>query len=863
MLRIKANLNGRLEFKEDTISIAKGMLTVSDSQNHEVFNIKTKDIEKAFVEEGVGICKLIVKTKDGKEKEVAYFTKSKVKNFRKFTDAINQYAIKNRMVNTTFEEKPKAQGSIGTLLWLYGYAQKHKKILIVGTIFSLIAVAVNLIPPYLLKVLIDNVLLSKTHSEQLFLSLTLILVASYAASAVVSTIQSYMLNMAGNRILKELRSKLFKHAVKLSATDIDSISVSRIQSRLISDAGYTQWLLANGLGIVITSVLTIVGIGVILFLLFPKLALYVLIPIPFIIAIIINYNKDSDRAYHRAWRRSSDLITKIDDAIPNYTVVKSATKEDFESEEFNRRLGKYYDTQIDINRMELTHWQPVGFLITISTVIIWWVGGNLVIVGTLQLGIVTAFLAYMALFFGPIQQLSTSMPFMQECITSAQRLREVFDSAEAPNEPRGTKKPDLTNDITFRKLWFGYDPLFPVIKGMDATIKRGKVTAVVGKSGAGKSTIAKLLLGLYKLDEGDIKFGGTSINNIDINYLRGHISYVPQDSSFFDNSVAYNISYFSRTGNIAPLDMIATTKAVEMHEEIMKLPLCYDNRIRGRGTSLSGGQRQRLAVARAILGNPDVVVLDEITSALDVINARKVNKAVLKLESDKTMVVVTHDFNEVVNADYVVVLDDGKVAEYGAPSKLLRKKGKLHEMFKYKLGSASMSRAKVKKNSLQSFVKGYVVSESKVSVSEGDRKSFVDVKYENKKAVRIVPKRPFPVSDSKFIIFYSTGKHDRDIFAIEDYTKLDQKSREIPEGTLEVNGFNPRVIAIKAIRITGDGLVWDLVTDKGDMKFTTKNRQDIVTKDRYVILIDEFNTPLKIEMKDLDKSSVDVLEHSV
>ncbi len=860
MLKIKTNLNNGLEFKEETVSIAEGRLVVSDGKN-ETTDIKTKDIEKAFVEEGVGVCRLVIKTKDGKEKEVAYFTKKKVKGFRKFADAINQYSIKNKIVNTSFDEKPARTGSISTILWLYGYASKHRRILLVGTFFSLVAVAINLIPPYLLKILIDNVILAKTHSEQLFLNLTIILVASYAASTILSTMQQYTLNVAGNKIVTELRSRLFKHAVKLSATDIDAISTSRIQSRLISDAGNTQWLLTYGLGTIITSALTIVGIGVILFLLFPRLALYVLLPIPIILLLIINYNRDSDRAYHRGWRRSSDLITKIDDAIPNYTIVKSATKEDFESGEFDKGLGKFYDTQIDISKMELKHWQPVGFLIALSTVVIWWVGGNLVILGSLQLGVVTAFLAYMGMFYGPIQQLSTIMPYIQQSMTSGERLREVFDSKESPKEPHGNKRTNLDRDITFRKLWFGYDPLFPVVKGMDAKIRKGKVTSIVGKSGAGKSTIAKLLLGLYKIDDGDIRFGDTSINKMDINYLRERISYVPQDSTFFDNTIAYNISYFARGSIITSLDMIATAKAVEMHEEIMKLPLCYDNRIRGRGMSLSGGQRQRLAVARAILGNPDIVVLDEITSNLDAINARKVNRAVLKLESEKTMIIVTHDFNEIINSDFAMVLEDGKVVEYGVPSSLLRKKGKLYKMFKYKLTGGFRPKAKIKRNTLQSFVRNFVLDEKNIAIREGERKSFVDVTYNKVNAVRVTPKRPFPVSNPNFIAFYA--KNGKDLFAIADYSRLDQRSKDILERTLEVNGFNPRVTSIKAIRITGDGLEWNLGTDKGNTKFITKNRQDIVTRDKYVILIDEFNTPLKIMIADLDQRSIKILESSV
>ncbi|HIH50660.1 TPA: DUF1854 domain-containing protein, partial [Candidatus Micrarchaeota archaeon] len=489
MLKIGTDLNNRLELKEERVTLAKGLLSVTGEKGV-VFGIDTRELERAFVEEGLGIGKLVIKTKLGAEKEIAYFTKSKVKMFRKFADAINEYLRSNRLVPATFEEKKEKRSSISTLYWLYGFATKHRRLLAVGIALSIATVALNLIPPYLLKVLIDNVILAKTRTAGLFEELTIVLVISYAASSIVQAFQSYALNIAGNRIVTGLRGSLFRKAVRLPASDIDNISPSRIQSRLTTDTGNTQWLMTYGLSTIITNILTIVGIGVILFLLFPTLAFYVLLPIPVIIVLIISYNKRSDKAYHKSWRRSADLITRINDVIPNYAVIKSATREEFEGDEFGEGLEKYYDTQVDITKMELKYWQPVGFLVALAAVVIWWVGGNLVIVGTLQLGVVTAFLAYMAMFYGPIQQISTIMPYVQESITSGERLREVFDNDDAAKEPSGKQKPSFAKDIVFDKVWFGYDPLFPVIKGISATIGRGKVIAIVGKSGAGKSTIA-------------------------------------------------------------------------------------------------------------------------------------------------------------------------------------------------------------------------------------------------------------------------------------------------------------------------------------------------------------------------------------
>ncbi len=857
-MEIQANINGDMEFRETRISLAGGALRV-ESEGKETLRIDAKSIKSAAIEEGVGIGRLVITTDSG-EIEASYFTKDRVRSFRKFADAINLYVKDGKEVDADFSEKKKAHGDISTVYWLMGFASKHKRLLIAGLIASLAMVGLNLVPPYMLKILIDSVILSKAHNEALFVELTVILVASYASSTLVGTVQNYTLNITGNRIVTDLRGRLFDHAVRLPANAIDNVSVSRIQTRLISDTGNTQWLMTYGFSTLITNALTILGIGVILFAMFPSLALYVLLPIPVILVIIALYNGGADRMYHRAWRRSADLITRINDAIPNYTIVKSASKEGYESGRFKDQLSEFYNSQVDITKMELKYWQPVGFLMALSTVVIWWIGGNLVIAGTLQLGVITAFLAYMGMFYGPIQQISTIMPYIQESVTSGQRLREVFDSKEFSGGVKGgSRRPEMSGDIVIKDLWFGYDPLFPVLKGANARIKGGRSTSIIGKSGAGKSTMAKLLMGLYAADSGKLLFGNTDISGTDIDYLRDRIAYVPQDSSFFDNTVLYNMTYFAKN-EAGILDVVAAAKAVEMHDEIMKLPLCYDNRIRGRGMSLSGGQRQRLAVARAMLKKPDIVLLDEITSNLDAVNSRKVNRAVLRLEAGKTLVFITHDLSEIMSSDNVVVIDGGIVSEQGSPAALARRKGALRKMFGSKL-TGSVRRRRVRGASLDSFLKGFIVPASSVSVSAGARRSMLDVSRNGRAIKSLVPRLAFPVSRPEFVIMYN--RKGREVFAIEDYTKLPGNGADVLRAALKANSLNPTVKSIRGIRLTGDGIIWSLGTDRGDLEFTTRNRNDIITGRGGIVLIDEFNTPLKISRAELDQRSAKLLDMAI
>ena len=273
MISLKSDLDSELRIREETVSFGSGRFSVSGEGDR--ISMLVTEIKEAVVEEGVGIGKLVLNLNNGGELEAVYFTKRKVKSYRKFSDALNYYIRTGKEPDVKFEENKKAMGGIHTLRWLYGFSSMHKNIVILGIILSLVMVGLNLVPPYLLKVLIDSVILSHTHSVVLFEELTIVLVISYALSTVMSSLQSYVLNISGNRIVRELKGRLFGHAVRLHAKEIDNITASRIQSRLISDTDRTQWLMTYGISTLITNALTILGIGAILFLLFPALAVYV------------------------------------------------------------------------------------------------------------------------------------------------------------------------------------------------------------------------------------------------------------------------------------------------------------------------------------------------------------------------------------------------------------------------------------------------------------------------------------------------------------------------------------------------------------------------------------------------------------
>lgn len=850
-LKIETDLDDSLNnSQEEIIALDDKVIVRKDGKIlREITNV-----DKLKVERGIGISRLTAVIKGGKEVEVAFFTKAKEEQFIRFAEAFN-----NKIVVNEFEEKEKeVKGGIGTLRWLWQLAKPYRKIMILGTILSFSATAFSLIPPYLLKILIDSVFISSTHSMKLFEEIIGLLIMSYAGQFLFSSLQSRTLNNLGSRIVNELRYKLYSHAIFLDPAFIERISPSRILSRLTTDAGNTNWLLVWGLPTLVNNVFILVGIGVILFTMNASLAIYILIPIPIILGLIMYYRKKSHRLYHRNWRRSADITSTINDTIPNYFIIKSFVKEKDESERLHGLLDKLYESNYAINTLNSTIWPLMGFVLTMSTVMIWWVGGLEEIKGLIQLGVITAFMSYASQFYGPINNLSNTIPFIQQSITSAERIREVLDTKPTIYNPPNAKRPEMPSEIVFDHVTFGYDPHFPVIRDISFRIKPGEKVAVVGKSGSGKTTIAKLLLRFYDINEGKILIGGVNIKDIDLQYLRRKVAYVPQDVILFDTTVGYNVAYGN--GNVTPKDIIRACKIAQIHDEIVRLPFAYDTVLGERGSYLSGGQKQRLSIARAMVKNPEIIVFDEATSNLDVISEREVYKAIMSVSRGKTVILVTHNVHEVMNSDKVVVMRNGKIVEEGSPQELLKKKGEFYNMFREQIVEEGLRILNSDDQKLD--VKDTIIEDmTKVKVLSSDSYSRVNLIINGRLFTNLIPRLLFPVTYPHVVGFYDEDMHEVGI--IEDYTKLDENSKKVLEKVIVYNNLIFRVKRIRDIRVKGDHLEWVLETDRGKAEAHTFSRRSIILLDSKVVIIDKFDNVFQIDVNSLDKRSYKLLYETI
>ncbi len=852
---LKTDLDHNLNLKEEHVIVSGGKLTVLEGKR-EIDSRRLDQIEKAHVESGFGINKLLLKMKQGEELEFCYFTKARSANFGKLAEGINDYFSKGRTTKLAFQkEKTERILRVHTLFWLYAFGRKYRATLLFGLAISLIVALVNLVPPYLLSVLIDSVILAQSPSPSLFPLIIAALFGSYATAMLLSMLQSLLLNGTGFKIITDMRNKLFAHVVKLPPTFIDNMSTGRIISRLIGDAGNTQWLMVQGLPTVVTNSLTLLGIGIILFVMFPALAVYVLVPVPFVIWLIFRYNRKADTMYFRNWRRSADMTSAISDTVPNYAIVKAASKERAESEKFQATTGKYFSSQMDLTKLNL-NWQIIGFSTSLATLMIWWVGGHLVIGGVLQLGVVTAFIAYLSMFYGPINNLGDTIPFVLQSITSGQRLREILDQEVPALKHRAQHMEKPKGDIKFSNVAFEYTHPFPTIKGVNIKIKHGSKAVLVGKSGSGKTTLAKLLLRMYELNDGKITIGGKDIAKFGLDYLRHGIAYVPQEAVLFDESVAYNVGYYSPT-EPDPLEIMLVCADASIHNEVMRMPLRYDTTIGERGYALSGGQRQRLSIARGMLTDPNIVVLDEVTSNLDAINASEVEGTMSHFTKHRTSISITHDAKEIMGADYVVVMDNGMVIEQGAPKELLKKKGKLSKLMRTK---AHRSKREFERPSTNKVAR-FIASASHIKVSKGSRPSLINVSYKHSDFKDLMPTLPFPITHPNIVVF--NDKEGKPMLLTNDTQKLPGEQYEILNATLNVTNFKLKILQITKVTINGDGIDWFVKTDRGKKKVTTGYRRSIRDLGRKFVLQDYEGSVFEADRGDLDERSNMLIDNAI
>lgn len=479
-----------------------------------------------------------------------------------------------------------------------------------------------------------------------------------------------MVAAVGERFLRRLRERVFRHLLSLDIGFFGRSKTGVLVSRMTSDVEALTTFVDEGAVQVLTSVLMVIGVTGAMFFVDVQMALVVLALLPFLVGASLVFRRYADRAYQRVREHIGRVLATVQEGISGVRVVQAYTQQDTQAERFGRVNEKYYEANLAAARAISTYFPAVDFLRTVGVALILWFGGRRVLDETLSFGSLFAFLLYLTWFFEPILNLSNVYNLMQAAIAALDKLFGLLDTETAvPDPDPATPLPRATGSMSLRGVRFGYDPKVPIVNGLDLDIAAGERVAIVGETGAGKSTVAKLAVRFHDPDAGTISLDGVDLRYLDPADLRRHVVMVPQEGFLFSGSLGSNLA-FARPG-LGEGELWAVCERIGIADWIRSLPEGLETDVRERGSRLSAGERQLVALGRAMVADPSLIVLDEATSNLDPETEQRVELALGTLLEDRSAIVIAHRLATADRADRVVVMAGGAVVETGPPADLL------------------------------------------------------------------------------------------------------------------------------------------------------------------------------------------------
>lgn len=534
---------------------------------------------------------------------------------------------------------------------------------------------------WLVKPVLDEIFINK--NETLLLALPLALFAVSVCKSAFNYGQNYLMNYVGNQVITDIRQALFAKLLRLPVNYHDRNTSGRLVSRVVNDVTLMANAVAGVLKDLFQQGLTFLAMLGVIFYQNWELATLSIVVIPMAAFTTVRMGKRLRILATRGQERMGDMASTLQEALAGIRMVKAYGREEAETERFRHSNKAFLDTTmkaIQVSSLGSSHMEVIG-VVGVAAII--WYGGYLVINGTMTPGAFFSFLTAMFMAYTPVRKLSGANNTIQQAMAAAERVYEVLDLQTEQDQDHGTVAlTGHSHTVEFKNVSLRYDnQSVAALAGVDLSIKSGEIVALVGSSGSGKTTLVSLLPRFYEPTEGQILLDGLPLTMYTLQSLRAHIGIVSQEVVLFDDTIRRNIA-FGRTG--APdADVEQAAKMAYAHDFIQRLPEGYDAMIGERGVKLSGGERQRLAIARAILRDPPLLLLDEATSALDTESERIVQLALTNLMKNRTTLVIAHRLSTIQNADRIVVLDRGTIAEVGSHEELLRRGGlyrRLHAM---------------------------------------------------------------------------------------------------------------------------------------------------------------------------------------
>jgi ABC-type multidrug transport system fused ATPase/permease subunit len=552
----------------------------------------------------------------------------------------------------------------------------------------LLKTAMSLAAPWPLKIILDNVVVSKHPLPGWMTNLLPILggdnkahIAEMAAlffvviailNGVASYIGNYLTETVGQWVAYDLRTRTYHHLQRLSLSYFDTHQVGAIVSTIDDDIDTIQDFASGSTTDMVIDALTIVGMLGVMFAIRWDFALIAVVVTPFLLFFVSRVRKAVKKATHEVRLRQADIISTVQQGLESVRVVQAYDREDLQESELSRVGKQTIEAALRARRIKALLAPTVSIVVALCTAVVLWRGTSLVLARPqlMEVGTLTVFLAYMGMFFKPVQDLATMTNAIAQTSVGVERVRAILDADTIiPERPDGIVPESLRGEIEFEHVSFGYDDDEPVLRDVCFEIKPGQLIGFVGPTGSGKSTVVSLIPRFYDGNAGSIKIDGVDVRDYKLHELRKHIGFVLQETVLFRGTIRENIAY----GNPRATEdeIIEAAKLANAHEFITRMPHGYDSTVGERGLTLSGGQRQRIGIARAIIRDNPILILDEPTAALDTESEQLVVEALERLMKGRTVITIAHRLSTIRDADSIIVLKEGVVAEYGTHEQLL------------------------------------------------------------------------------------------------------------------------------------------------------------------------------------------------
>jgi ATP-binding cassette subfamily B protein len=676
-----------------TLEVTPEIVRVRETNGVVAFQIPVSEIKEARNEPLVGGGRLEITAKNGDFFPIITYSSTVSAQFSEAARGIEQLSkgeplsinLKQERTrcakcNRLLPEKdgicPACVNRTKTMGRIAQYLRPYRKQAITLTLLSLVMTGLSLAPPAIQGALIDGVLTPHRNLGLLWKLMALWL-ATLAINSAVQIMNGRLIAFLAGSIAADLRSSLYRAIEFLQLSYFDKKQVGAITSRVTQDTDRVWGFLVDGLPYLVTNVLLLIGLAIFMLTINVKLTLFILAPLPVVFLLSGLFWKPVSQMYHRVGQKWARFHIHLNESLAGIRVVKAFAQENHENAKFLQRNKELRDAGVQADNRWFTVFGAMSFFTSLGALINWTVGGYMVYKGQLSLGNFWKMHQFLGLIYGPMQWFAQVNNWFGRAMAGADRIFEVMDT-EKEAYTRSTTCPEIVGEVTFENVRFGYDKSNPVLKGMNFTAKPGEMIGLVGKSGAGKSTTINLLCRFYEPDAGRILIDGIDYRDMELQGMRRQIGIVLQEPFLFNGTVADNIAY-GKPG--ASLDEIMeAARAANAHNFVLSKPDGYNTMVGERGAKLSGGERQRISIARAILHDPRILILDEATSSVDVETEKQIQEAIGRLIQGRTTFAIAHRLSTLRNASRLIVMEKGQIVEIGTHAELMEKKGVFHSL---------------------------------------------------------------------------------------------------------------------------------------------------------------------------------------